>query len=129
MFAAGFQYWPRLGSGAMKTLRWLMVQMLTLSCLAFSPSGAAAEAGEGKWEDLFNGKDLSGWVGVHDVKFEVVEGNLRLVKGMGWLRTEKPYRDFILEFEWRALEEESRQRRLPPRRGLEGDRGPKTGGK
>ena len=62
----------------------------------------AAEA-EGKWVSLFNGKDLTGWVPVHDVTFEVKEGNLRLVKGMGWLRTEKEYGDFIFEGEWRAL--------------------------
>jgi hypothetical protein len=60
---------------------------------------------EAPWISLFNGKDLTGWVPVHDVTFEVHDGNLRLVKGMGWLRTEKQYRDFILEFEWRALVE------------------------
>ncbi len=52
---------------------------------------------------LFNGRDLTGWVPVNDVTFEVKDGNLRLVKGMGWLRTDKEYRDFILEVEWRAL--------------------------
>ena len=66
------------------------------------PTTRAADA---PWQSLFNGKDLQGWVPVHEVTFQVVEGNLRLVKGMGWLRTEKEYKDFILEFEWRALEE------------------------
>lgn len=42
---------------------------------------------------------------MHEVTFEVHDGNLRLVKGMGWLRTEKDYTDFVLEFEWRALED------------------------
>ena len=55
------------------------------------------------WESLFNGKDLSGWVPVHDVTFVVTNSNLRLVTGMGWLRTEKQYTDFVLEAEWRAL--------------------------
>jgi hypothetical protein len=59
----------------------------------------------GSWETLFNGQDLTGWTKVHDVDFQVVDGNLRLVKGMGWLRTDKEYGDFILEFEWRALDE------------------------
>jgi hypothetical protein len=59
----------------------------------------------GSWETLFNGKDLTGWTRVHDVEFQVVDGNLRLVKGMGWLRTDKQYSDFVLEFEWRALDE------------------------
>jgi hypothetical protein len=57
------------------------------------------------WKSLFNGKDLTGWVPVHDVTFEAKDGNLRLVKGMGWLRTEKEYGDFVLEFECRALDE------------------------
>ncbi len=62
-------------------------------------------ADDGKWTSLFNGKDLAGWVAVHDVKPEVKDGNLRIAKGMGWIRTEKEYGDFILEAEWRALEE------------------------
>jgi hypothetical protein len=73
--------------------------LLTGFCALQGP----VRAEEGKWETLFNGKDLSGWVPVHDVEFVVTNGNLRLVKGMGWLRTEKQYKDFILEAEWRAL--------------------------
>jgi hypothetical protein len=77
--------------------------LLTWFCLG--PAGQGADTPAGKWESLFNGKDLTGWRPVHDVTFEVKDGNLRLVKGMGWLRTEKEYGDFILEFEWRALDE------------------------
>jgi len=40
---------------------------------------------------------------VHDVSFLVTNSNLRLVAGMGWLRTEKQYTNFVLEAEWRAL--------------------------
>jgi len=107
----------------MKTLRPPIAAFLTLVCLGFGPLLSAAE---GQWESLFNGKDLSGWVGVHDVTFEVVEGNLRLVKGMGWLRTEKQYRDFVLEFEWRALEAKY-DSGLFLRAGLEGKPWPKDG--
>jgi hypothetical protein len=60
-------------------------------------------AEERQWESQFNGKDLSGWVSMHDVDFVVTNGSLRLVKGMGWLRTEKQYKDFVFEAEWRAL--------------------------
>jgi hypothetical protein len=73
---------------------------LTTSSL---PAAAADEAPG--WVSLFNGKDLTGWVPVHDVTVEVKEGNLRIVKGMGWIRTEKEYGDFVFEAEWRALEE------------------------
>ncbi len=62
-------------------------------------------AADAAWQPLFNGKDLAGWKGVHDVGFEVADGNLKLVRGMGWLRTEKEYGDFILELECRALVE------------------------
>ena len=32
---------------------------------------AAEAAKEGQWQSLFNGKDLSGWVPVHEVTFGV----------------------------------------------------------
>jgi hypothetical protein len=75
--------------------------VLILTLLAWA-TGRTAPAGD-QWQSLFNGKDLSGWHSVHETTFEVQDGHLRLVKGMGWLRTDKQYQDFILEFEWRAL--------------------------
>ena len=81
-----------------------MLKVLLLGCLLLPPTYLrAAEPDAGKWVSLFNGKDLSGWVSVHDVVAEVKEGNLRIVRGMGWLRTEKEYGDFALEAEWKAL--------------------------
>jgi hypothetical protein len=75
-----------------------------LAGLVLSQTCLAADAPkDGNWESLFNGKDLSGWVPVYDVTFAVTNGNLRLVDGTGWLRTEKQYGDFVLEAEWRAL--------------------------
>ena len=64
---------------------------------------AAESPQDARWEPLFNGNDLTGWAPVNEVTFVVTNGNLRLVKGMGWLRTEKQYTDFIFEAEWRAL--------------------------
>lgn len=63
-------------------------------------------AATGQWVNLFNGKDLTGWIPVHDVKPAVVDGCLQIHKGMGWLRLEKTYKDFILEFEWRAYDDD-----------------------
>ncbi len=83
-------------------------------------------ADEGKWESLFNGKDLTGWAPVHDVTFVVTNGNLRLVKGMGWLRTEKEYQDFVFEGEWLALDEQY-DSGFFFRAGLEGKPWPKDG--
>jgi hypothetical protein len=85
--------------------------------------GAADSA---PWETLFNGRDLQGWKPEHDVTFTVNDGNLRLVKGMGWLRTEKQYQDFILEFDWRALEEKY-DSGVFIRAGLEGKPWPNDG--
>jgi hypothetical protein len=79
-----------------------------------------------KWEILFNGRDLAGWVPVHDVTFVVTNNNLRLVKGMGWLRTEKQYKDFVLEFEWQALVS-GYDSGVFIRAGLEGKPWPKDG--
>jgi 3-keto-disaccharide hydrolase len=90
----------------MKPLQWVALGSTILSCLFPTVSAPAAESGPGKWQSLFNGQDLKGWVPVHDVTFEVKDGNLRLVKGMGWLRSDQQYKDFILEFEWRALDEQ-----------------------
>jgi hypothetical protein len=89
----------------MNTLSRLLLVAASLTLLAPGPVRSAAAPDEGAWTPLFNGKDLTGWVGMNDVTFEVRDGNLRLVKGMGWLRTDKEYQDFILEFEWRALDE------------------------
>lgn len=60
-------------------------------------AGAAAPV----WISLFNGRDLTGWVAVNEAKFEAADGALRLVRGMGWLRTEKEYGDFVFEVELR----------------------------
>jgi hypothetical protein len=84
----------------MKRNRLLLLTGL-LTFLFGAPAARAAE--EAKWESLFNGKDLTGWAPVNEVDFTVTNSNLRLVKGMGWLRTEKQYSDFIFEADWRAL--------------------------
>jgi len=111
----------------MNAFRFLFRGSLLATCLACATAVSAAEgAPEGRWLTLFNGKDLTGWVPVHDVTFVATNGNLRLVKGMGWLRTEKPFADFILEVEWRALEPKY-DSGLFLRAGLEGKPWP-TGG-
>lgn len=87
----------------MKTFR-ILLQTLFVSFVAAVPlTVTAGQTNAANWQSLFNGKDLTGWSPVHDVTFVVTNGNLQLVKGMGWLRTEKQFADFILEVEWRAL--------------------------
>ena len=55
------------------------------------------------WSDLFNGKDLTGWIG--DTKMYVVEdGVLVCQKGAKNLISEKEYSDFVLQFEFKLNE-------------------------
>jgi hypothetical protein len=90
----------------MKILKLPFLKRIPLIWLVCGSVSLLGADDEGKWVSLFNGKDLTGWVPVNDATFAVKDGNLRLVKGMGWLRTEKEYGDFVLEVEWRALEEQ-----------------------
>ena len=109
-----------------KTLVKLVPAVLLVCLATLQPSHAADAPKDGKWESLFNGKDLSGWVPVYDVTFVATNGNLRLVDGTGWLRTEKQYADFVLEAEWRALGSEY-DSGFFVRAGLEGKPWPKDG--
>lgn len=65
----------------------------------------AAEVPE--FRDLFNGKDLSGWVNVNtDEDTWTVRDGLLVCSGhpIGVMRTEKQYENFILHIEWRHME-------------------------
>lgn len=60
-----------------------------------------------QWRDLFNGKDLSGWVNVNTAEdtWSVRDGVL-VCKGkpIGVLRTDRQYENFILHIEWMHVE-------------------------
>jgi hypothetical protein len=53
---------------------------------------------------IFNGRDLSGWTPMNEGEFYVTNSNLHLQGGMGWLRTEREYTNFVFEAECRALQ-------------------------
>jgi hypothetical protein len=76
--------------------------LLALLCLP----PALLLAGEEGFTELFNGKDLSGWVNVNCAPstFTVQDGIIHS-SGVptGVMRTEKQYENFILELEWRHL--------------------------
>ena len=57
------------------------------------------DTGEEGFVSLFNGSDLTGWIG--DTKGYVVEGGSILCKPGGNLFTEKAYSDFIFRFEFK----------------------------
>jgi len=60
-----------------------------------------------KFRELFNGKDLSGWVNVNTAKdtWSVRDG-LLVCTGLpiGVMRTAKQYENFVLHIEWRHME-------------------------
>ncbi len=60
-----------------------------------------------KFRELFNGKDLSGWVNVNTAKdtWSVRDGLLVCTgRPIGVMRTEKQYENFVLHIEWRHME-------------------------
>ncbi|HUQ72660.1 MAG TPA: DUF1080 domain-containing protein [Planctomycetaceae bacterium] len=61
-------------------------------------------AADGVRQTLFDGRSLDGWVLENDAEVEIVDGNLLLKSGNGWLRSAHQYRDFELELEWKALQ-------------------------
>ncbi|RME91310.1 MAG: DUF1080 domain-containing protein [Verrucomicrobia bacterium] len=86
-----------------------MKRLVASACLLFALGGAgvpaAVGAENGGWRSLFDGRTLDGWAVVNEATFEVHDGCLRLVRGMGWLRTEEAFGNFVLEFECRPLVE------------------------
>ena len=76
--------------------------VLLLCALAVSP--VAAQDG---FTPLFNGKDLAGWVPVGTPDAFKVENGAILSTGASpypsWLRTERPYENFVLRLEYQTL--------------------------
>ena len=68
-----------------------------------------ASAGQSvpQFVDLFNGKDLTGWVNVNTAEdtWKVADG-LLICSGhpIGVMRTEKQYENFVLHIEWMHME-------------------------
>jgi hypothetical protein len=73
--------------------------------LLFSAGGRAQEVPQ--FRELFNGKDLTGWVNVNTAPdtWSVRDGMLVCTgKPIGVMRTEKQYENFILHIEWKHLQ-------------------------
>lgn len=79
--------------------------LLSLAALGACPVLAADQApgdSTAPWVSLFDGRSLAGWkvIGCEAV---VQDGAILLKSGNGLVRTERTYRDFVLEIEWKAL--------------------------
>jgi hypothetical protein len=77
-----------------------------LAILLFAPPNLSAGEGAPEWRDLFNGRDLAGWVDVNTSPetWTVREGNL-VCSGqpIGVMRSDRQYENFILQIEWRHM--------------------------
>ncbi|MGD8237811.1 MAG: DUF1080 domain-containing protein [Armatimonadota bacterium] len=83
-----------------------VVLICSIVALAFTHGSPRADDPP-QFRDLFNGKDLSGWVNVNtaDDTWTVRDGMLVCSgRPIGVMRSEKQYENFILHIEWRHME-------------------------
>lgn len=88
----------------MISTRWIRLAGFAFAVLCTSTSQAADS------RSLFNGRDLKGWVAMHGGEWLVQDGVIigrngtnwttNPEKSGSWLRTEKEYGDFVLEFDY-----------------------------
>lgn len=52
---------------------------------------------------IFDGTSLDGWTVEGDAEVEIVDKQLLLKSGLGWIRFDHPVRDFVLHFWWKNL--------------------------
>jgi hypothetical protein len=88
-----------------ETARRVLRLALVCHCMVALPGAATADQDEG-FVPLFNGRDLNGWVPVNVAPgtFSVEDGMIVCTgKPTGFMRTERQYENFIVEFEWRHM--------------------------
>jgi hypothetical protein len=92
----------------MRTLRLLSLVTIVTLAAAWPASAQRPDRpryGGEDWVQLFNGKDLSGWVNVGKEQWTVANGELHgeaVTKGYGYLKTEKNYKDFVLAIRFKC---------------------------
>src|SRR5438128_2318311 len=98
-----------------------MPRFLALIALLAIGLGTARAQGEGDgFKPLFNGKDLTGWHNVNCAPgtFYVKDGMIITTgKPTGYLRTDKQYENFFLEFEWFHAPEKKRTKEVSRKAG------------
>ena len=87
------------------TRRQFMKTTAAAAGLLLPMQAFASESKKPKRVKLFNGKNLDGW-DVITCKARVDKGCILLEEGNGLVQTKKQYGDFVLEFEWKMLDEE-----------------------
>jgi hypothetical protein len=94
----------------LQVFRSPMKNMFIVLALVAGCAGCTTPKSQPVSKSLFNGRDLSGWVVMHGGDWTVEDGVLVGRNGSNWtvnpevsgswLRTELPYRDFILDLEY-----------------------------
>jgi hypothetical protein len=88
----------------MKAIAAIILAICLLVVLAGSSANGVPVA---EWRDLFNGKDLTGWVNVNtDPDTWKVKDGLLVCSGkpIGVMRSDRQYENFILHVEWMHME-------------------------
>jgi 3-keto-disaccharide hydrolase len=86
----------------------ILVMVVALAAFATHEGNASGETYQskpsGKWIELFNGKDLTGWKHIGKGSFIVEDGALVSQAGMGLLYYEaQSFKDYTLEVEWKVM--------------------------
>src|SRR5712691_9760082 len=79
------------------------MRMLLCAAVLLSAAPLHADEKDGGFVPMFNGKDLTGWVNVNCAPSTFfVKDDMIITTGKptGYLRTDKQYENFVLEFEW-----------------------------
>lgn len=89
------------------TIKKQLQQMKKLLLIAAVAVLAFTANSQTKWENLFNGKNLKNWTKLNGTAdYKVVDGTIvgisKLKTPNTFLATQKPYGDFILEFEFKV---------------------------
>jgi hypothetical protein len=88
-------------------MKYRLAMLIVASLVVLAGQLAAQETTPREFVDLFNGKDLSGWVDVNTTpETWSVQDGLLVCSGhpIGVMRSEKQYENFILHIEWRHME-------------------------
>jgi len=90
-----------------KTMKNQVKLLICITVVLLCGNSLTQAAGPLEFRDLFNGKDLSGWVNVNTDKdtWSVRDGMIVCTgHPIGVMRTEKQYENFVLQIEWMHIE-------------------------
>jgi hypothetical protein len=89
------------------SVRQLLASAAAVAALATASAGPPADSPAPRFVDLFNGRDLAGWINVNTSPdtWSVRDGRLVCSgRPIGVMRSEKQYENFLLNVEWMHVE-------------------------